>query len=413
MAWPASLTVRTLHGKIVAPDVLQTPAVGTVVFHLPFPLRDSPDNVIVGPRRITVPLVNGEFTTDLPAVDDPDISPMNWAYKVVINTDLWKGSFPLQIPIAGAPAVLELADLAPPVTPPVLITYALQGHTHAQYIPYGLLTAKGSLIVADGPGSALEQLVGADGRVLTANSAQPGGIEWAVPGAGGGGGFKGDWNILTTYNPGETVLYRNGYYGTVAGAAAGDAPVVVTDFFAAAPTTTDTTDTGDYGFRGSFEVLQRVRMIAMTWEKAATQIQTPQGMLFYNITDSTTVSLAAATTTGLVTPADVGKFPAPMIADLLPGKTYAAVLLAGAGADAGYRYTPGYAYPQTVGAVRMLAGGFANGHANITVITNPTTNYANVAPRWEQPSTSWTLLGYLDPVVVGNSRAYTSPIIPT
>src|SRR5918993_5252108 len=101
MAWPAALNVKTLHGKIVAPDVAQTPAVGTVTFHLPYPLRDSPDNVIVGPKKIPVTLVNGEFTTELPCTDDPDISPINWAYKVVISTDIWKTSFDIQIPIAG------------------------------------------------------------------------------------------------------------------------------------------------------------------------------------------------------------------------------------------------------------------------------------------------------------------------
>ena len=410
MAWPAALNVKTLHGKIVAPNIFQTPAVGTVTFHLPFALRDDPDNLIVGPQKIPVTLANGEFTIELPCTDDPDISPMNWAYKVVVSTDIWKATFDIQIPIAG-PATLELADLAPAVTPPALIVYALQGHTHAQYIPYSLLTAKGGLIVATGAGAAIELPVGVNGRVLTANSAQPGGIEWALAGAGGGGGFKGVWDPATTYNPGESVLYRDGYYSTLAGSAPGNAPVTVTDAFPGVPTTLDGTDFGDYLFRGLFIALARVRLVGITWYKAATQINVPHQCRLYNVTRSTVNTIATNFTVGAAAGA-VGKFRAPIIADVLPGDSYAAVVQAGAGAESGYYYTPAFAYPATTGSIRMTAGGFASGFASITTILNPTTNYANVAPQWEQPHADWVLTGRFDPVVIGDAATYNYPIIP-
>jgi hypothetical protein len=412
MAWPAALTVKTLHGKIVAPDFAQTPAVGRVEFHLPFALRDSPDNVIVGPQVVTATLIAGEFTIDLPATNDPDISPSGWTYKVVVVTNIWKASFYIEIPF-DAVSPLELADIAPAVTPPAVITYALAGHLHAQYIPYSLLTAKGGLIVATGPGAAAELAVGANGLQLTANSALPGGMGWAAAGAGGGGGFKGTWNPAVAYNAGESVLYRDGLYATEAGAGAGVAPVVVTDFFSGPPTLTDTTDSGDYLFRAVFNVAKRLRMIKMNWFKTALQTQTPQEMRFYNITESAINALAIVNTAGLVTPADVGTFGAPIIGDLLPGRNYAAVLQTGAGAERGYAYTPNYPYPVTVGSVQMTAGGFATGFANISgAITNPTTNYSNVAPQWEEPSTLWALIGRFDPVVVGNLKTYMSPVIP-
>lgn len=414
MPWPAALTVRTLHGKIVAPNVFQTPAVGDITFHLPFALRDSPDNVIVGPQKIPITLVGGEFTTELPAVDDPDISPINWAYKVVINTDIWKGSFFLQIPSAGAPATLELADLAPAVTPPALITYALAGHTHAQYIPYGLLTAKGSLIVATGMGTAIEQLVGVDGRVLTADAAAPGGIDWKPPSAGGGG-FKGVWDPLTVYQPGESVVWGTGYYSTAVGAAAGVAPFETKTLFTGVPTTIDVADAGDYQFRGLINVtlppgVASIRCTGLCYYKTATQIAVPHELRIYDPAQSTATTIASGLVTGEVAGA-VGIQTAPVIADLL-GRPYAITAVVGAGADQGYAYTPGFAFPLNDGAMSLTSGGFSNTHANINAIINAGTYYGGVSLRWEQPSPLWTLTGRFDPVIIDTGRAYKYPIIP-
>lgn len=413
MVWPAALTVRTLHGKIVAPDDDQTPAVGSVIFDLPYALRDSPDSIIIGPvPNIVAPLVNGEFTIELPATDDPDISPVNWVYKCTVRTDIYQATFPLSIPSAGAPAPLEFADLAPAVSPPALIVYALQGHVHANYVPYSLAVAKGDLLVATGAGAFVRKPVGANGLFLQADSSQPDGLTYAAGGAGGGG-FKGVWNPLLTYNPGESVLYRDGYYATAGGAAAGVAPVVVRDFFTGPPTNIDVGDFADYLFRGAFTVSARTRVVGLTWYKLASQINVPHETRFYNITRSTTSPLAVVTTVGAAA-GSVGTFRAPIIADVLPGNTYAAVLVAGAGAESGYAYTPAYGFPQTApsSVLTMTAGGFASGFANITAITNPGTNYANIAPQWEEPSASWTLVGRFDPVVIGNATVYNYPIIP-
>jgi hypothetical protein len=47
-----------------------------------------------------------------------------------------------------------------------------------------LLTTKGDIIVATGDATLVRQGVGANGTVLTANSAQADGVEWAVPAGG-------------------------------------------------------------------------------------------------------------------------------------------------------------------------------------------------------------------------------------
>jgi len=48
-----------------------------------------------------------------------------------------------------------------------------------------LLTTKGDIIVATGNATLVRQGVGANGTVLTANSAQADGVEWATPSSGG------------------------------------------------------------------------------------------------------------------------------------------------------------------------------------------------------------------------------------
>jgi hypothetical protein len=48
-----------------------------------------------------------------------------------------------------------------------------------------LLTTKGDIIVATGNATLVRQGVGANGTVLTANSAQADGVEWALPAGGG------------------------------------------------------------------------------------------------------------------------------------------------------------------------------------------------------------------------------------
>jgi len=52
-------------------------------------------------------------------------------------------------------------------------------------VPKSAITAKGDLIVGTSAGAYVAQGVGANGTVLTANSAQADGVEWAAPSSGG------------------------------------------------------------------------------------------------------------------------------------------------------------------------------------------------------------------------------------
>jgi len=61
-------------------------------------------------------------------------------------------------------------------------------HTNAAdtpaVIPYSLATTKGDIFVATGNATLVRQGVGSNGQVLTANSAQADGVEWATPSSG-------------------------------------------------------------------------------------------------------------------------------------------------------------------------------------------------------------------------------------
>lgn len=202
MPWPSAITPVTLHGRIVAPGPAQTPAVGEVTFEMPFPLLDSADEVIVAPEPITVALtVTGEFTVVLPATDAPTISPAGWTYRVVVDTDIWRTAFDIEVPYDTI-GVLELPP--PAVTPPAVITFAVIGHTHAEYLPTATFAAKGDLavgaVVPPAAAAPARLPVGADGYVLTADAAQPAGMKWAP--AAAAGGFSGAWSGAIAYSNG-------------------------------------------------------------------------------------------------------------------------------------------------------------------------------------------------------------------
>lgn len=106
-----ALTTVTVHGEILDPNGV-TPAVGTVQFIILHELRDVVDNIVYSPATYTATLdLNGEFTLVLPATDNADITPINWVYKVWVNTDVWQELLYFQLPFT--PGITEFADLPP------------------------------------------------------------------------------------------------------------------------------------------------------------------------------------------------------------------------------------------------------------------------------------------------------------
>lgn len=109
-----ALNTIDVHGEILAP-VTNTPASGSVKFKITQVLRDTVSNIIYAvPTTFTATLDgNGEFTITLPVTDDPDVTPLNWAYWVYVDTDIWNPDpYYIQLPSALGP-VAEFADLIP------------------------------------------------------------------------------------------------------------------------------------------------------------------------------------------------------------------------------------------------------------------------------------------------------------
>lgn len=132
MPFPFNITTVAVHGQILNQD--GTAAKGTVTFAVPYELHDTGANVIVGPARPIVATLSGtgEFTVQLPATDDPDISPTGWTYQVHQATTAGSPpAWPLSVPVASSGTGLEFADLSPAQPVPTVQTYALFSHSHA------------------------------------------------------------------------------------------------------------------------------------------------------------------------------------------------------------------------------------------------------------------------------------------
>ena len=105
-----AITSVTVHGEILQADL--TPAIGTITFRTLIELRDTVDNIVLVPTDFTATLdINGEFTTVLPATDNPDIAPLDWVYQVYISTTTWRSTQYVRIPFSIA--TVEFADLVP------------------------------------------------------------------------------------------------------------------------------------------------------------------------------------------------------------------------------------------------------------------------------------------------------------
>lgn len=122
MALPINLNLVTVHGRFLDTVITNTqlgtqttgaPSSGYVAFRMPYALRDHAEGVILGPGTFRATLdKNGEFQLDLPASDDPDVTPTGWAYAVQVYTSSMQSKFNCVIPMATV-GVLEFTDITP------------------------------------------------------------------------------------------------------------------------------------------------------------------------------------------------------------------------------------------------------------------------------------------------------------
>jgi len=118
---------------------------------------------------------------------------LGWVSDGFAGTDA--GSYVLE-PIEMAPAINDLTDVDTATDPPAvddvlawdgtLWTPAALTAADTGAIPASIIDAKGDVIVGTAADTAARLAVGADGQVLTADSAEASGVKWAAAGGGGG-----------------------------------------------------------------------------------------------------------------------------------------------------------------------------------------------------------------------------------
>lgn len=110
MAFP---TLITVVGKLLKAD--ETPAVGRVYFYSDVKSLSSEDETVMIPSYLKATLdVDGAFTLEVPATNDPDWNPENWTYRVVVNTTDFKDDFYVTVPYDAEGGQVDFPDIIRP-----------------------------------------------------------------------------------------------------------------------------------------------------------------------------------------------------------------------------------------------------------------------------------------------------------
>ena len=110
MALPVDLTTVRVTGSFV--DAQGASATGIVTFTLSSTLTDRNNKVLVVPTPIAAVLVGGSFAVDLPATDDPDLTPRNNYYTVTIAVTGLTRTFIMIAPYLATSAI-DLSSVLP------------------------------------------------------------------------------------------------------------------------------------------------------------------------------------------------------------------------------------------------------------------------------------------------------------
>lgn len=114
-----NLDIITLTGRFLSLSDA-SPMEGTILFTGTSYLYDDEGNEIIVPDTIIATLDgNGEISVELPATDDPDITPQGWYYVVSENFTGIKNRAPygIVVPYDALGGTVDIADLAPVAVP--------------------------------------------------------------------------------------------------------------------------------------------------------------------------------------------------------------------------------------------------------------------------------------------------------
>ena len=117
---PAEVSYGTITGRIITavkdtasdpdfqPDAV--PATGYITFAPTSLLVSMVSNVLILPQPIVCALDgSGYFSVELVSTDDPDISPLNWAYSVSYTVN--EGQIPSHLIYVPADSTTDLSDV--------------------------------------------------------------------------------------------------------------------------------------------------------------------------------------------------------------------------------------------------------------------------------------------------------------
>ena len=119
-------TLITISGT-----VLNAGGAGRLVFASSVLVRHNASNDVMAPREIEVAVgADGEFTTQVPATNDPAFSPTGWTWEVRAHFPSWKATFPVAIPYDSPDLAIDFSDLVPVPANDTGTLYAAVNHTH-------------------------------------------------------------------------------------------------------------------------------------------------------------------------------------------------------------------------------------------------------------------------------------------
>jgi hypothetical protein len=128
VALPLSLDLVNVHGRYARLD--NSNVTGTVTFTPQSGvLTDAASLTAVLPAPITAQVYNGQFSIDLPATDDPDLSPTGWTYLVHEGFPGGRADYQITVPVAAKPTGVDVNAVAPSKIPASTgsTTYVLAG----------------------------------------------------------------------------------------------------------------------------------------------------------------------------------------------------------------------------------------------------------------------------------------------
>lgn len=166
----------TITGKIYLPDgQVATSGSVTCALSLSGSVDDAGVSHRVGGRRTFTIEADGDIETGAALVPNEAIAPGGTFYRVTFNvlapvTTVWSEAWQ----IASAPNPIEIGDIVRLETTGAP-TWSASG------IPYGIIDAKGDLIVGTQADVAVRLGAGSDGRVLSARAAEATGLIWDIP----------------------------------------------------------------------------------------------------------------------------------------------------------------------------------------------------------------------------------------